>query len=185
GGTRRRGCRRGWVACCGRRGRIDEARPACRHERSTISLPRRVLHRLDTLARATGETRSGLIARMALESQRTTSRASPAHGCHGPCRLATAHAHAVRSPGAAPWRWRRAHKAAPRSASAAPASRARRRSDTAPRGSRRSPAPASSAPSRSAAPTRRPRCARGAAGVLRRSSSRAVRTAGAGAAAPG
>ena len=33
----------------------------------TLSLPRRVLHRLDALARATGETRSGFIARMALE----------------------------------------------------------------------------------------------------------------------
>ena len=36
-------------------------------ERVNISLPRRVLHRLDALARATGETRSGFIARMALE----------------------------------------------------------------------------------------------------------------------
>ena len=38
-------------------------------ERVNISLPRRVLHRLDALARATGETRSGFIARMALEGQ--------------------------------------------------------------------------------------------------------------------
>lgn len=38
-------------------------------ERVNISLPRRVLHRLDALARATGETRSGFIARMALESR--------------------------------------------------------------------------------------------------------------------
>ena len=36
-------------------------------ERVNISLPRRVLHRLDALARATGETRSGFIARMALK----------------------------------------------------------------------------------------------------------------------
>ena len=40
-------------------------------ERVNISLPRRVLHRLDALARATGETRSGFIARMALESHQT------------------------------------------------------------------------------------------------------------------
>ena len=38
-------------------------------ERVNISLPRRVLHRLDALARATGETRSGFIARMALEGR--------------------------------------------------------------------------------------------------------------------
>ena len=36
-------------------------------ERVNISLPRRVLHRLDALAHAAGETRSGFIARMALE----------------------------------------------------------------------------------------------------------------------
>lgn len=36
-------------------------------ERVNISLPRRVLRRLDALARATGESRSGFIARMALE----------------------------------------------------------------------------------------------------------------------
>lgn len=36
-------------------------------ERVNISLPRRVLHRLDAQAKAAGETRSGLIARMALE----------------------------------------------------------------------------------------------------------------------
>ena len=41
-------------------------------ERVNISLPRRVLHRIDALARATGETRSGFIARMALESHQTT-----------------------------------------------------------------------------------------------------------------
>ena len=38
-------------------------------ERVNISLPRRVLRRLDALARATGETRSAFIARMALEGQ--------------------------------------------------------------------------------------------------------------------
>lgn len=42
-------------------------------ERVNISLPRRVLHRLDALARATGETRSGFVARMALEGHRTTA----------------------------------------------------------------------------------------------------------------
>lgn len=36
-------------------------------ERVNISLPRRVLHRLDAKARDAGETRSGFIARMALE----------------------------------------------------------------------------------------------------------------------
>ncbi len=36
-------------------------------ERVNISLPRRVLHRLDALARSAGETRSGFIARLAIE----------------------------------------------------------------------------------------------------------------------
>lgn len=36
-------------------------------ERVNISLPRRVLHRLDNQAKAAGETRSGFIARLALE----------------------------------------------------------------------------------------------------------------------
>jgi predicted RNase H-like HicB family nuclease len=40
-------------------------------ERVNISLPRRVLHRLDALARATGETRSGFISRMALMGHHT------------------------------------------------------------------------------------------------------------------
>ena len=40
-------------------------------ERVNISLPRRVLRRLDVLATAHGETRSGFIARMALESRRS------------------------------------------------------------------------------------------------------------------
>ena len=38
-------------------------------ERVNISLPRRVLHRLDALARSAGETRSGFIARMAVEGR--------------------------------------------------------------------------------------------------------------------
>jgi predicted RNase H-like HicB family nuclease len=42
-------------------------------ERVNISLPRRVLHRLDALARDAGETRSGLIARMAVEGRHHTT----------------------------------------------------------------------------------------------------------------
>lgn len=42
-------------------------------ERVNISLPRRVLRRLDTLASAKGETRSGFIARMALEGHKATA----------------------------------------------------------------------------------------------------------------
>ncbi len=38
-------------------------------ERDNISLPRRVLHRLDARARSAGETRSGFIARMAVEGR--------------------------------------------------------------------------------------------------------------------
>lgn len=38
-------------------------------ERVNISLPRRVLHRLDAQARSAGETRSGFIARMAVEGR--------------------------------------------------------------------------------------------------------------------
>ena len=38
-------------------------------ERVNISLPRRVLHRLDARAKSTGETRSGFIARMAIEGR--------------------------------------------------------------------------------------------------------------------
>ena len=38
-------------------------------ERVNISLPRRVLHRLDSLAREAGDTRSGFIARMALQGR--------------------------------------------------------------------------------------------------------------------
>ena len=40
-------------------------------ERVNISLPRRVLHRLDARARSAGETRSGFIARMAVEGRET------------------------------------------------------------------------------------------------------------------
>ena len=38
-------------------------------ERVNISLPRRVLHRLDARARSAGETRSGFIARMSVEGR--------------------------------------------------------------------------------------------------------------------
>ena len=48
--------------------KVDPAVLDDKLERVNISLPRRVLHRLDALARATGETRSGFIARMAMES---------------------------------------------------------------------------------------------------------------------
>ena len=40
-------------------------------ERVNISLPRRVLHRLDACARSAGETRSGFIARMAFKGKRS------------------------------------------------------------------------------------------------------------------
>jgi metal-responsive CopG/Arc/MetJ family transcriptional regulator len=49
---------------------VDPAVPGNTLERVNISLPRRVLHRLDALARANGETRSGFIARMALEGHK-------------------------------------------------------------------------------------------------------------------
>jgi len=51
---------------------VDPAVPDDTLERVNISLPRRVLYRLDALARATGETRSGFIARMALEGHQGT-----------------------------------------------------------------------------------------------------------------
>ncbi len=51
--------------------RVDPAVMDDTVERVNISLPRRVLHRLDVLASARGETRSGFIARMALESRRS------------------------------------------------------------------------------------------------------------------
>ena len=43
-------------------------------ERVNISLPRRVLHRLDARARSAGETRSGFIARMAVEGRESVGR---------------------------------------------------------------------------------------------------------------
>ena len=44
-------------------------------ERVNISLPRRVLHRLDALARSSGETRSGFIGRMAIEGREHAAHA--------------------------------------------------------------------------------------------------------------
>lgn len=48
--------------------KVDPAMLDNEVERVNISLPRRILHRLDSRARDAGETRSGYIARMALES---------------------------------------------------------------------------------------------------------------------
>jgi predicted RNase H-like HicB family nuclease len=42
-------------------------------ERVNISLPRRVLHRLDARARSAGETRSGFIARLAIEGRESVA----------------------------------------------------------------------------------------------------------------
>ena len=53
--------------------KIDPAMLDNTLERVNISLPRRVLHRLDARARSAGETRSGFIARMAVEGR------EPAH----------------------------------------------------------------------------------------------------------
>ena len=47
--------------------KIDPAMLDDKLERVNISLPRRVLHRLDSRARSAGETRSGFIARLAIE----------------------------------------------------------------------------------------------------------------------
>lgn len=47
--------------------KIDPAMLDDTLERVNISLPRRVLHRLDSRARSAGETRSGFIARLAIE----------------------------------------------------------------------------------------------------------------------
>ena len=44
-------------------------------ERVNISLPRRVLRRLDARAKSTGETRSGFIARMAIEGRDQAAQA--------------------------------------------------------------------------------------------------------------
>ena len=49
---------------------IDPALLDDKVERVNITLPRRVLKRLDALAKAAGESRSGLIAQMTLEDQR-------------------------------------------------------------------------------------------------------------------
>jgi predicted RNase H-like HicB family nuclease len=46
--------------------KIDPAMLDDKMERVNISLPRRILHRLDAQAKAAGETRSGFIASMAL-----------------------------------------------------------------------------------------------------------------------
>ena len=48
---------------------VDDKSPDDTLERVNISLPRRVLHRLDARARSAGETRSGFIARMAVEGR--------------------------------------------------------------------------------------------------------------------
>lgn len=44
-------------------------------ERVNISLPRRVLYRLDACAKTAGETRSGFITRMAIEGRGHASHA--------------------------------------------------------------------------------------------------------------
>ena len=62
-----------WKGCVWALVNLDPAVLDDTLERVNISLPRRVLHRLDALARATGETRSGFIARMALEGRDTPS----------------------------------------------------------------------------------------------------------------
>ena len=54
---------KGWVWAVVK---VDPAVLDDKLERVNISLPRRVLHRLDALARAMGETRSEYIARMAM-----------------------------------------------------------------------------------------------------------------------
>ena len=61
---------RGWIWAVVK---VDPAALDNTVERVNISLPRRVLHRLDALARATGETRSGFIARMALQGQQAAT----------------------------------------------------------------------------------------------------------------
>ena len=55
---------KGWVWALVK---VDPAAMDDTPERVNISLPRRVLHRLDAQAKAAGETRSGFIARMSLE----------------------------------------------------------------------------------------------------------------------
>ena len=55
--------------------KIDPAMLDNTLERVNISLPRRVLHRLDARARSAGETRSGFIARMAVEMREPVAHA--------------------------------------------------------------------------------------------------------------
>ena len=55
--------------------KIDPAMLDDTLERVNISLPRRVLHRLDARARTAGETRSGFIARMAFEKREPVAHA--------------------------------------------------------------------------------------------------------------
>jgi predicted RNase H-like HicB family nuclease len=52
---------------------LDPALLDDRIERVNITLPRRVLKRLDALARSAGETRSGYIAHMTMEDPRRTA----------------------------------------------------------------------------------------------------------------
>ena len=56
--------------------------------RVNISLPRRVLHRLDACARSAGETRPGFIARMAVEG-RERAHVSNVPRARGACQLRT------------------------------------------------------------------------------------------------
>jgi predicted RNase H-like HicB family nuclease len=53
--------------------KIDPAMLDDTLERVNISLPRRVLHRLDARARSAGETRSGFIARLAVEGRKSVA----------------------------------------------------------------------------------------------------------------
>lgn len=53
--------------------KVDPAMLDDKLERVNISLPRRVLHRLDARARRSGETRSGFIARMSIEGREPAS----------------------------------------------------------------------------------------------------------------
>jgi predicted RNase H-like HicB family nuclease len=62
----RRPARKAWIWALVE---VDPATLDARVERVNISLPRRVLRRLDALAQEAGETRSGLVARMAMESR--------------------------------------------------------------------------------------------------------------------
>lgn len=55
--------------------KIDPAMLDTTVERVNISLPRRVLRRLDARARTAGETRSGFIARMAVEGREPAAHA--------------------------------------------------------------------------------------------------------------